>query len=266
MKECDKCKFSNEDDAGFCGKCGNPMPGPEGASATETAGSATETTIKCEKCGAENAPEAKFCGSCGAAISAVTAADDSWQAEWKAEGSKELGAFPYVIAWLSFIPGIGVIFGVISIIWGILVTRKKGGPVLALIGIGGILFSFLLYGVLIHYVIVKRTGTFADLRSKLTVTTADEAVQAIELYKVKTGKYPETLNELAGSLPAGWERIIYDPSNTAIGNAPKMFYYQLINTKQYYLFSAGNDGVPFTKDDISPSIRPSGGMGYTIKE
>ena len=123
----------------------------------------------------------------------------------------------------------------------------------------------LLYAALFYFGMMKRTGTFADLRAKLTVTMADQTVQAIELYKVKTGKYPGTLNELAGALPAESANIIYDPSRTATGGAPVMFHYQLIDADRYYLFSAGNDGIPFTKDDISPSVRPSGGMGYTVK-
>ena len=43
------------------------------------------------------------------------------------EEVKKLGAFPYVIGGgLSYIPLIGLFFGVVSIIWG-LATDKKGG-------------------------------------------------------------------------------------------------------------------------------------------
>ena len=39
---------------------------------------------------------------------------------------EKLGTFPFVIGGVSFIPGIGIIFGIIAIIWG-LVTKKLGG-------------------------------------------------------------------------------------------------------------------------------------------
>jgi hypothetical protein len=50
---------------------------------------------------------------------------------------EKLGAFPYVIGGLSFIPMLGVLFGVIAIIWG-LVTKKLGGKKLAIVGACGI--------------------------------------------------------------------------------------------------------------------------------
>ena len=40
------------------------------------------------------------------------------------ESDKRLGAFPYVIGGLSYIPLIGVIFGIISIVWGLLRRGK----------------------------------------------------------------------------------------------------------------------------------------------
>ena len=167
MKECGKCGFQNEDDAGFCGKCGAPCGRPGNAAAPGNPDAGAGTAVKCEKCQAENSPEAKFCGSCGAAVQG----DDAWQAEWKAEGNKNLGAFPYVIAGLSFIPGIGIVFGIAAIIWGIF-TARKGGPKLAFIGMCGILLSLLLFGSIYYFGLVRRTGVFADLRSKLTVTVA----------------------------------------------------------------------------------------------
>jgi len=64
---------------------------------------------------------------------------------------EKLGAFPYVIGGVSFIPGIGIIFGIIAIIWG-LVTKKLGGKKLAIIGACGISFSIILYVSLSYFV------------------------------------------------------------------------------------------------------------------
>jgi hypothetical protein len=37
--------------------------------------------------------------------------------------NEKLGAFPYVISGLSFIPLVGIPFGIVALIWGI--TTKK---------------------------------------------------------------------------------------------------------------------------------------------
>ena len=50
---------------------------------------------------------------------------------------EKLGVFPYVVGGISYIPLIGVPIGIITIIYG-LITRKRGGKILALIGAGGI--------------------------------------------------------------------------------------------------------------------------------
>ena len=46
---------------------------------------------------------------------------------------KKLGTFPFVIGGMSFIPLIGVVFGMIAIIWGFF-TKKLGGKKLAIVG------------------------------------------------------------------------------------------------------------------------------------
>lgn len=58
------------------------------------------------------------------------------------EKPNKLGVFPYVIAAISFIPGIGVIFGIIAVIWGVL-TKKvvvKYSRLLVLVGLALVLF------------------------------------------------------------------------------------------------------------------------------
>ncbi len=67
------------------------------------------------------------------------------------EEQEKLGTFPYIIGGVSFIPGIGIIFGIIAITWG-LVTKKLGGKKLAVIGACGISFSIILYGSLSYFV------------------------------------------------------------------------------------------------------------------
>jgi hypothetical protein len=42
-----------------------------------------------------------------------------------------LGTFPFVVGGLSFIPLVGVLFGVTSIAWGLL-SKRRGGKTLGL--------------------------------------------------------------------------------------------------------------------------------------
>ena len=57
--------------------------------------------------------------------------------------AKSLGTFPFVLGGLSFIPLIGVLFGLLAIGWG-LINRRRGGKKIALIGAGGIAFTIIL--------------------------------------------------------------------------------------------------------------------------
>src|SRR5208283_1587576 len=118
------------------------------------------------------------------------------------EEKHKLVGFPYVIGGLSFIPVIGVLFGIIAIIWG-LVTKKLGGKKLALIGTAGIAFTVVLYSGLFYFGVMQRGG-------------------------------------------------VYD---------------ELIDENHYYLLGVGQDGKPFTSDDILPRVEvgPNSKVGLLIK-
>jgi hypothetical protein len=102
------------------------------------------------------------------------------------EKNERLGAFPFVIAGVSFIPVIGIPFGLVSLIWGI-VTKKKGGNKLALVGGLGIMFTIVLYAGLFYFGFVKRDGIYDDLRIKSAQSGLNNVVQALEFYKVQHG-------------------------------------------------------------------------------
>ncbi|HJT25034.1 MAG TPA: hypothetical protein VJ873_10680, partial [bacterium] len=53
----------------------------------------------------------------------------------------------YVLGFCSFIPLMGVLLGIISIVFGAL-KFKSGGWKVVLLGVGGILFTIVLYGTL----------------------------------------------------------------------------------------------------------------------
>lgn len=170
---------------------------------------------------------------------------------------EKLGCLPFVLGGLSFIPLIGVLFGVIVIIWGI-IKIKLGGWKLVLIGTLGILFTIILYGSLFFFGFVQRGGIYDELRGKLTTSMLTDLVKKIEYYKIQKREYPKSLKDLIpeNSKDLQGFTMIYDSSRIDFkSKTPRLFYYELINDgKNYYLFSSGIDGIPFTEDDIHPIV------------
>lgn len=182
------------------------------------------------------------------------------------EQQERLGTFPFVIGGMSFIPLIGVLFGIVAIVWG-LVTKKIGGKKLALIGSGGIISTIVLYSALFYFGFVQRGGIYDDLRTKLSETTITSLVQAIEFYKIQYGKYPESLEVLQKSLPQDSMVFVFDPTDVRFGEQPRYYYYKVIDNEHYYLLGVGPDGQPFTSDDVLPKIQvgPNSKVGLVIK-
>jgi hypothetical protein len=179
---------------------------------------------------------------------------------------EKLGTFPRVIGGMSYIPLLGVPFGIIAIIWG-LVTKKLGGKRLAAIGAGGIAVTVVLYGSLFYFGFVQRGGVYDDLRVKLGQTTINSLVPVIEFYKVQNGKYPESLEALQKSLPKDSFTSTFDPTIVGPGTKPRYFYYERVGDDHYFLRGLGADGQPFTADDIVPEIpsAPGSKLGLLVK-
>lgn len=182
------------------------------------------------------------------------------------EGDKKLGALPFVIAGLSYIPLIGVLFGVVAFVWGV-VTRRSGGKKLALIGAGGILFTISLYGSLFYFGFVRRKGVFADLRLKLAQIQLNQLVPQIELYKIQYGHYPASLEELRKALPKDSMVFVFDSACAAFDHNPRLFFYEKVGDDHYRLLSVGPDCKAHTADDIQPQIdsNSAGKVGFLLE-
>jgi hypothetical protein len=183
-----------------------------------------------------------------------------------AETNEKLGGLPFVIGGLSFIPLLGIPFGIAALIWGIR-TKKTGGKKLALLGGAGILVTFILYGSLFYFGFVKRGGMYDDLRTQLAQSSLDSVVQAVEFYRLQHGEYPESLKVLQESLPKTSMIFVLDPTDVKIGGTPRYFYYERVGAEHYYLRGVGPDGLPFTSDDILPGVKatPEGKLGLLIE-
>ena len=179
------------------------------------------------------------------------------------DSRKKLGAFPFVVAGLSFIPLVGLIFGGVAIAWGLL-TQKAGGKKLALVGGLGVGFTILIYGGLFYFGFVQRGGIYDDLRQKLAQTTLNSLVQSVEFYKVEFGRYPVSLIELKETLPKVGFVSVFDPSDIKPGG--RYFYYSVVDEGHYYLRGLGASGVPFAKDNIVPEVArgPRGSLGLLV--
>lgn len=159
----------------------------------------------------------------------------------------------FVIAGISFVPLFGVPFGIAAVLWGLFRLDRDGGKV-AVVGAGGILFSVLLYGGLFYFGFVKRGGLYDHLREELASTMLTNLVSEIEFYRVEHGHYPRSLEDLSGGAedPAA---SIYDPTVVSVKGKQRLFYYKLTqDSSGYYLRGVGQDGVPFTADDLLPEV------------
>jgi hypothetical protein len=183
-----------------------------------------------------------------------------------AEQPQKLGACPYVIGGLSYIPLLGVPFGLLAVIWG-LVTYKRGGKALAVIGAGGIAFTVVLCAALFYFGLAQRGGVADEMRAKMAEGAILSLVQAIEFYKVQYGHYPESLAALRTSLPEQILEFAFDPTDARVSGRSRDFYYERIDDDHYYLLGVGVDGQPFTHDDLLPKVEvgPGSRVGLVIK-
>lgn len=123
-----------------------------------------------------------------------------------------------IMSGLSFIPLIGVVFGLISIVISLFNFRRF--KLLFILGLSGIIFTIAIYSTFYYFGSVKRGGTYEELKDILKVN-----------------------NDLT----------LKDPITHVIKNykGDSLFYYKA-TPDSFLLFSVGFDGKPFTTDDIYP--------------
>jgi hypothetical protein len=162
---------------------------------------------------------------------------------------KSIGAGGFVLGGLSFIPLIGVLFGIGAIVLG-LASSRKGAKVVALLGALGIAFTIVLYGSLFYFGFVQRGGVYDGLRAQLTQRIVTDTVPMVEMYRIQHDRYPETLDELQAGRPANQPAFVTD-------GAGKPLYYERVGEDHYYLRGVGPDGQAFTADDVVPVVDPA---------
>jgi hypothetical protein len=178
--------------------------------------------------------------------------------ETNAVQPQRITAGAYILAGLSFIPLIGVPFGIFAIIWG-LSAGRSGGKRAAAIGAAGIAFTFAVYGSLYYFGVVQRGGIYDDLRTKLAQSCLDSAVKSVEFYRQAKGSYPDSMDVLARSMPdQSFDRVcLADPRldrSPRIGGT-EFFNYKKIDDSHYYLRALSPDGKPFAPGALVPSVK-----------
>jgi hypothetical protein len=148
----------------------------------------------------------------------------------------------WVFGWLSFIPLIGVLFGIVAIIIG---SAKKNKRQIFL-GMGGILFTILIYGSLFYFGFVAKTGVYADLKVQLVTQIINTDAGQIALYKNQNGKLPTKLSDLGTPSPTKM-LFLTDPWMTELSYKPN-------NDGTFELRSAGPDKILNTADDINQTF------------
>jgi hypothetical protein len=148
----------------------------------------------------------------------------------------------WVFGGLSFFPLIGVLFGIIAIIIGAI--KKTKGQIL--LGIGGILFTVLIYGSLFYFGYVAKTGPYADLKIQLASQVINTDAGQILIYKSQHGKLPIKLSDLGTPSPTNMF-FTTDSWMTEFSYTPK-------NDGTFELRSAGPDKILNTVDDIAQTF------------
>ena len=117
-----------------------------------------------------------------------------------APGGDRLGTFPFVVGGLWFTSLAGVMFGSVAVAWGLL-TKRRGGKALALMGLAGIGLTVTLSSGLFYSGVVQRGGVYDGLRAKLAQGNLDSLAPTVEFYKLAHGAYPESLEAFQSFLP-----------------------------------------------------------------
>jgi VIT1/CCC1 family predicted Fe2+/Mn2+ transporter len=158
---------------------------------------------------------------------------------------------------MGIAPILGAITGLVLFILG--VARYKSW-LLIIIGVADILFTAVFIGVLIG--LSLNGPEFASLNRQRSQSKLNTVFKSVEFYKIQHGHYPDSLKQVEDIQGNVW---ITDPLSTSFfASKPFDFYYQNTGDK-YWLFSVGEDGKPFTADDIYPMMDPADSAKFGLR-
>jgi hypothetical protein len=160
----------------------------------------------------------------------------------------------FIVAALAFLPGLGVIFGLVACIWGLIADRPRA-IIAAAIGAAGTLLNFAGCAAYGYWVLERQDqGSFARM---LTATELVLLVEKVEEHRERYRSYPATLRDLGASHFGGNTVNIFDRAH-GLTNLTVPYRYELMADRRHYrLSSVGPDRLPDTADDIYPVLSDS---------
>lgn len=174
--------------------------------------------------------------------------------------SKKVPVIVYIASGLSIVPFWGTFIGLLSLITGQTIYKSRA---LTIVGSIGIVISLTLYGGLYYFGKIQRGGLFDKQSITLAGASLKMLTEQIELFKLKTGRYPQNLEEATKD---NYTQLHIDPILDKISdeNETSNFYYR-VDSDGYFLFSVGFDKTPFTADDIYPILTDNEKNRFGIK-
>ncbi|MGH7738534.1 MAG: hypothetical protein ACREL1_00160 [bacterium] len=160
-----------------------------------------------------------------------------------------------LIGFLSFIPFLGFLFSLVSIVLGAVKFRAGGGN-LILLGVLGFMANVGVYFLVLHFMIRGFAGT-PSVNNELAQNNLRQTVLTLEFYKQVHGGYPADLKDLVLEKDqAGIGNVfLYDDSFGFSGGKLQFHQYRLSSDKKsYQLYDLGPDKTAGTADDIYPDL------------
>jgi len=152
---------------------------------------------------------------------------------------------PYLLGLLCLIPLVGAFVGLGLLLYGIIEYKDKW---LSLIGAFGIVFTIAVYGSLFYF--QGHSSMIKEMDIEFSQRNLNNLVKNIEFYKLQYGEYPDSLQQLTKDND---HVVIIDFIQGIKGRKNDSYNYKKTGNK-YILFSSGEDGIPYTKDDFFPKI------------
>jgi len=171
------------------------------------------------------------------------------------EMSSDLTLPQLLVAGMGFLPLLGLPFALFAITWGLFI-RKRRGAKLVIIGAAGPILSFAISLGFVAFVIpmIFYGPSDKERAAKFLAPRLMGMGYEIEAFRRASGRYPAKLNEMAQSPRYLLAYDFFQPTQVVKGYAkqPTFYYQRLSDPPGYYLFSVGDDGKPFTADDVLP--------------
>jgi hypothetical protein len=142
-----------------------------------------------------------------------------------------------ILGVLAFIPLLGVLFGLLAIIIGLINNRHKPSIILGGLGIAS---TVVVYSIL--FIFLSKNGKFHDVQSQATLAIINTDKGQLALYYQQHGVYPRSLESA-------------QPTSVSLFATKDSWSHDLIykvsgDQKSYSLSSTGSDGIANNADDI----------------